>query len=528
MKRWLAALALAFSGAVQALISPPLNLWWIHPVALAPGLFVLLQLSGRRAFLAGWLQGFCANLAIFSWLPATVHNFAQLSWVIASALWFVFCAVYSLYMGVFAWGLSWLRRENSRWLIPLIAAWFVACEFLNPQLFPYYQGVAWYQVPSVFLVSSYAGVPAVSFLIVFCNLLVVTLVVRRGAFTQEQRVVAWGAFSVCLAGALFLASFRSKQIAHAEEGAPRLKVALVQANFDVDEIKTLKSESYMQLAEAHVGLSREALSKHPDIDVFVYPEGALAGRPDARGHESLRKFARDNQVEVWTGASNKIFEKTGLRRYNSAWQLTGDAEVFGPYNKIHLLPFGEYIPGRDTLPVLKRYQIGGNILAGSEQRIFTGPKKIRFCFLICYEITLPHAVKAVTELGLDGVNSSRSGPDLIVNLTYDAWFGNSSCLAQHLMLAAIPAAQLGVPVIRAATTGISAVVDARGQLIAQTEPWTETVLVQELAVAQVPSWYARWGNWFAWLCTALSVGALGLSWARFRRGRPADFAELRV
>jgi len=102
----------------------------------------------------------------------------------------------------------------------------------------------------------------------------------------------------------------------------------------------------------------------------------------------------------------------------------------------------------------------------------------------------------------------RRGANLLVNLTYDGWFGDTAEPAQHLMLVAVQAAQLGVPVVRSTTTGISALLDARGRIVARTQLFERTVLVGDVAPVRAPGLYAAWGNWFAWSCVAISLAVL--------------------
>src|SRR5262245_26346844 len=128
-RRALALGALVFSGAVQALISAPRSWIALHPVAWVPALLVIARLSGRRAFLAGWLVGAAANAAIFAWLVHTVATFTQLGAAAGVAVLAVFAAAHGLYAGIFAWGFAPIRREaGAVWPIA-IAAWFTACEF---------------------------------------------------------------------------------------------------------------------------------------------------------------------------------------------------------------------------------------------------------------------------------------------------------------------------------------------------------------------------------------------------------------
>jgi apolipoprotein N-acyltransferase len=133
--------------------------------------------------------------------------------------------------------------------------------------------------------------------------------------------------------------------------------------------------------------------------------------------------------------------------------------------------------------------------------------RARFVFLICYEAIRSGFVR----------RAIAGGANLLVNVTVDAWYGNTSEQSQHLMLAAAQSALHGVPLLRATTTGISAIVDPRGIITAKSETSTREVLVREVRPVRVPSFYSRAGDWFAWSCVAASGVLLGLS--RRRRGR---------
>ena len=106
------------------------------------------------------------------------------------------------------------------------------------------------------------------------------------------------------------------------------------------------------------------------------------------------------------------------------------------------------------------------------------------------------------------------GANLLVNLTYDGWFGDTAEPAQHLMLVAAQAAQLGVPFVRSTTTGISASIDARGRIRARTQLFEHTVLVDDVAPLRAPGLYAAWSDWFAWSCVAVSLALLARSFTR--------------
>lgn len=513
VRKPLALLALIFSGAVQALISPPLNWWFIHPLALVPGLFVLQRLRGGHAFFGGLLMGISANLAIFYWIVHTVQTFSNIPTPGAIALLLLFSTAFGAYLAVFALLAPRVRSAAGAYWPLALAALFVGCEFLNPQLFPYYQGVAWYQLPRVFLITAVTGVPGVTFQVVLCNLLVVWLVEVRLRELRWSLPRGWCVSAMCSAAFLCLSlavsHVRLGKIADAEQVAEVINIGLIQTNDAVPDRREMGPES---IAEAHVELSREALVAKPDTDVFIFPEGALRYPPNWEPNISVMQFVADTGKEVWTGATNFKRGQDGHREvYNAAWRMAGNGHVDEPYAKNILLPFGEFMPMAETFPVLKKIQGVGNFTPGDGLTTFTGVKDTRFCFLICYEAIRHEYVRQAIS---DGV-------DLLVNITYDAWFGDTSCLTQHLMLSVIQSAEYGVPLVRAATTGISAVSDARGMIVEQTQPFTRTALVVPVKKVSVPTLYGKFGDWFAWSCVAVSAALVLLSVFRRKYAAPA-------
>jgi apolipoprotein N-acyltransferase len=500
MKASLAVLMLLFSGGVQASISPPLGWTFLHPVSWVPAFWVFSRLEGRRAFCAGWLLGASANAAIFYWIVGTVGRFSNLPPPLPHLVLALFAAAAGLYAAVFAWGFGSVRRASGRWWPLGVAAWFTAVEFLIPQMFPYFQGVAWYRVPSIFLVTALTGVSGVTFLVILCNGVVFQAVgeMRGGSAAPRAWVANAGVLVALVACAFAWSAVRLERIESAEAGAETLRVALVQPNYDVVRRREMLRKAPEVFAEDLVALSRAAARSLGDIDVFVWPEGALSREPRAPRNAAVLEFVRETGAEVWTGAYDFRVEEDGRRlSYNSAFRIFGDGVVDERYDKNILVPFGEFMPFADVIPALRKIRGPGNFARGEDLAVYDGGLA-RFAFLICYEAILSGYVR-------EGV---RQNPDLLVNLTFDAWFGDTSEPSQHLMLAATQAAQYGVPLLRSTTTGISAFVDARGRITARTGVYTREVLVRDVKKLRVPSFYARAGDWFAWLCAFFSAGLL--------------------
>lgn len=503
----LAIAALAFSGLVQGLVFPPLNYYWLQPWALAPGFYVLSRLCGRRAFLAGWFMGMLATLALFYWIAETVMRFAEVSFALGLLALVLFALFEGLYLGIFGWGLGYLRSVSGAAWPFAAAAWFVTCEFLNPQLFPYYQGAAFYAVPELFLVSSATGIPGLTFQIVLWNLILVAAAEQiLGVREQSRRawVVSGLAVALMLGSSIGISAWQESRVAAAEDQAPVLRLAIVQPSLDILAARTLGPSG---MAERHVEQSQRALAADPAIDVFLWPETALRSAPTNPANSVVFDFIRKSGREVWTGART-LEQVEGKEKYfNAAYLFHRDGSIGVRYDKVRPLMFGEYVPFEDHLPILRRLPGVGNFAAGDDLVRLDSETPAVASFLICYEAILREFVRSRLP----------EGTNLIANITNDSWFGHTSCASQHLMLAATRSAELGIPMARAATTGISAFIDARGVITQHSPLYTQETLVEDVRLVRVPSLYSMVGDWFLWLTTLVSLPLLLLGFIRARR-----------
>jgi apolipoprotein N-acyltransferase len=439
-------------------------------------------------------------------------------------LWLSFAAATGFYTALVAWGFARVRRlGGARWPFA-VALWFCALEFLNPQLFAYLQGVGWYQHPRFFLLAALTGVSGVSFIVIACNAIVLQGV---EAFTSNERSQrrAWAINAGVLVGLFALAigysSVRLQRIEAAERATAPLRMALIQPDHTIARRERMFAEGLDSFARDLVELSREANTRATDVlgaplDVYVWPEGGLRADPSQPFNREALEFVRESGAEVWTGANHHEARAGGIAvSHNSAFRLYGDGLIDVRYDKNILVPFGEYVPFRDVIPGFDRIPTIGEFEAGDAVPVYRSAST-RFVFLICYEVIRSAFVRRAL--------ATDAATNLIVNVTVDAWYGDSSEQSQHLMLAAVQSAINGLPLARATTTGISAFVDARGVITAQTGKFTREVLVGELRPVRVESLYGRAGDWFAWLCV---LGAAVLLLASFAR-EPRSGAAIRT
>jgi apolipoprotein N-acyltransferase len=193
------------------------------------------------------------------------------------------------------------------------------------------------------------------------------------------------------------------------------------------------------------------------------------------------------------------------RVYNSVLLADGNGKPLGVYDKTHLVPFGEYIPFASNLPIIYYLTpISGGMGVGAGPVAMDAPLRsggvLRLCPSICYETVVPHVIRRQVAT----LTAARGRPDVLVNVTNDAWFWGSSELDMHLAVAIYRAVENGLPLLVAANGGLSAVIDATGQVQAQGPRMAEQALVADVPRASAsPTVYSRWGDVFAGVCLAV-------------------------
>ena len=286
------------------------------------------------------------------------------------------------------------------------------------------------------------------------------------------------------------------------QGTP-LRVALIQGNIPQD----IKWEPKFQeeTVRTYTDLTSRTWSVHPEL--IIWPETATP----FFFQDSLNFQARILDLAQKMGApllfGSPAFDRKGreIHYYNSAFLISPEKKILGRYDKVHLVPFGEYAPLSGILGFTREI-IGamGDFHSGEEVVNLALPQG-KFGVLICYEAIFPDLTRRFVD----------KGAQFLVNITNDAWFGRTAAPYQHISMARLRAIENRVSIARAANTGVSGFIDPAGRLVTSSEIFTKAILSGTIYLRKGSSFYTRFGDLFSYLC--LGYTALFLIIIRFRR-----------
>jgi apolipoprotein N-acyltransferase len=488
----------ALSGALLVLSFPIVDLWPVAWLFLVPLLWCIRGKRGKDAFLLGAFAGVIAYLGLIYWVVVAVHRYGNIPLPLAIPILLLLIVYLSLYWGAFSFLASYVR-ETKDWLV-LIAfpTIWVGLEYLRSFLlsgFPWaLLGYSQYLNTPFVQIADIAGVYGVSFVLVFINTLLFLWLIR---WTERKRMPLLSTLcAVILLAIIFVYGFWKVQAPSATQ--QKLTVGVAQGNIEQD-VKWDKGFQNKTL-EIYQKLSIKLRETSPDL--VVWPETAVpAYFPSGTGLDA-KVMAVPRQLETYLlfgSLSSRKAEGTEGKVYNSAYLISPRARIVRRYDKIHLVPFGEYVPLSSLFPVFNSLVGIGNISSGEKAVVFHLPQG-EFGVLICFEVIFPELCRAFV----------REGADFMVTITNDAWFGKTSAPYQHLAQATFRSIENRVWLVRAANTGISAFVDPWGRIHSASGLFTRQVLAEEITLKDDKmTFYARHGDLFAIFSALLGVCLMG-------------------
>jgi apolipoprotein N-acyltransferase len=487
------------SGLLLAASFPSLDLPFLSWFGLVPLLSVLQDRSRTQAFLLGGITGLVYFGGTIYWVTTSLHSYGHIPLLPASLLTLLLCAYCAVYPALFCAIAVHVSRLHSMLLVLALPTAWTALELARTHIFSGFPwallGYSQYRLLPVIQIADITGVYGVSFLIVLVNS------VLWESIRDRKRLVP-----LLLCAALFgLVVVYGMHRMRTHEGPERIRIAVVQGNIEQD--KKWDPAYQADVIAAYERLTRRALDGQPDL--VIWPETAtpfyFTGSGDnAAMTNDLRRFVASLKTPLLTGSPTfEVRPDRLIRLRNSAFLLNSDGSTGGAYHKHHLVPFGEYVPLRNILFFAKKMVEGsGDFQSGTEYTVMTmrvreGGAGVPLGTVICYEIIFPDLVRRFVD----------HGARIMTTITNDAWFGRTSAPYQHFTMAVFRAVENHVPIARAANTGVSGFIDARGRILEMSDIFTEASIAHDIAPAARgrKTFYTRFGDVFAYLCSFLSI-----------------------
>jgi apolipoprotein N-acyltransferase len=518
---------------------PPLSLGWLGWIAPVPWLLLVRRdsMPGRRPYGALYLAGLAFWLLSLHWLRLP-HPALYLGWIALSAYLAFYLPVFVGLTRVAVHGLGapmWLAAPTV-WTGLELARAHLLTGFLMASLA--HTQVQWTQLIQI---SDLFGEYGVDFVV-----MLVAAAIASVAFAPRRPLALLPAALIMAATLIY---------GHVRIGESQLitvintdtvRIALIQGNSLADW--KLDPNREHQIMGEYVKLSEQAVETSAregrPIDLIVWPEtmfrtGMMTFDPGYqlpheadRTKEEIAEFAPNDlanlvlrlNTPVLVGIDRAHFragvnpgEDSPPLRYNSAVLVGREGQIVGTYDKNHRVMFGEYIPFAQHLPFLYRVTpLTGGIQAGSEPVVFELNDHY-YAPSICYETVIPHVMRRQAR----ATASDGEPADVLINMTNDAWYWGSNELDQHLACGVFRAVETRRPLVIAANGGISASIDRAGRIQAQGPKQQPDVILADIDLGYMHSWYAQLGDWFAGACLTC---CLALAIIGFIRPKPQPLA----
>lgn len=508
--QWILALS---SGVFLFLAFPKIDQGWLAWGALVPLLLAVRQSTPRTGFVLGLSTGLVQYIGLMYWTVHTMHAYGNLSLMVSVLVLLAFVAVLALYTALFPMLVCWSCRRPWQ-LIVLAPALWVILEWLRTWLFTGFPwellGYSQYDRLWVIQIADLFGVPAISALIVLFNAVLALAFLRWVDKPWQSRPIERTTLlraAVALAGVLSATAVYGVYRLHATDTmtakAEKTTVAVVQGNID----QSVKWDASFQVLTTvkYRNLSLEAAKNGADL--IVWPETAAPFYMfyDKLLTDMVLQGVKAAGAYFVIGSPAAQIENGNTYYFNRAYLISPEGKVAGRYDKVHLVPFGEYVPLKRWVPFLGKLvaQVGDFKPGRQGDTLMWKGKPLGM--LICYEAIFPGLARAAVQ----------NGAQLLVNITNDAWFGRTSAAYQHFSMAVLRSVENRRFQVRAANTGISGIIDPAGRILAASDLYVDATLSAPVALLNQRTLYSRWGDWpLVTVCFGLLAAAV--VWRRIR------------
>jgi len=480
------------SGLLLFLSFPKYGSGWFAWIAFLPLLFALKKAGTvMQGMLLGFIAGLVGNVGIIYWIAFVIVNYGYLPLYVGIVLMLLLACYLSVYVSLFAGSLVFFRRRIPLyWTAPVL---WVCLEYLKSVLltgFPW-ENLGYSQYLNTYFIqmADVTGVAGLSFLIVLTNVAIFEIIDKR----SFREYVLTAAVCLMIAGSYAYGIYRLNQMSKVMRNAPDMEVSLIQGNID-QSIKW--SEQYQkETMNIYERLSLKNVLARGSLIVWPETAAPFDFQNKIKLRDQIINLSKTTGNWIVFGSVSYSPDKDKQDFFNSAFLLSPDGDIRGRYDKVHLVPYGEYVPLRKMMPFINGLtaDIGDFSTGAGYGPLSMDNRKIGV--LICYEGILPFAARAY---------KNRSA-ELLVNITNDAWFGTTSAPYQHFSMAVFRAVETRLYLVRAANTGISGIIDPRGKIIAATKIFQEDALKGHVQFVSMPTFYAIYGDLPVAVCFVLML-----------------------
>ncbi|MBA4397382.1 MAG: apolipoprotein N-acyltransferase [Syntrophus sp. (in: bacteria)] len=488
------------SGVLLFLSFPKFGTGILAWIAFVPLLHALQAKKPYQGFLAGFLTGLTAYIGIIYWIAYVVVLYGYLPLPVGIALMLLLSAYLALYVAVFAAGVVYF---HARGVSPILAAplLWTSLEYAKSHLltgFPWENlGYSQYLFAPLIQVADITGVFGISFAIVFVNVVIFDVLdawqSRTDRKRRRRRITA-----EVIAGCLILlilvgyGIFRIRDVETSIDQSPQMPISLIQGN--IDQSIKWRPEFQRETIRIYTNLTRQAAPGGNGL--IVWPETATPFFFQEQDDMHREVAALPRLTGDWLLFGSPSYQRDGVDMIfsNSAFLLSPDGRIAGRYDKVHLVPYGEYVPLRRFFPFINKLVVGiGDFRSGPGYKsliMHASGRPQKLGVMICYEGILPEAGRAYRQ----------QGAGLLVNITNDAWFGNTSAPYQHLSMTTFRSVENRLYLVRAANTGISAIIDPAGRIKARSALFEKARITGMIRFMDRNTFYSTYGDVFVYGC----------------------------
>ncbi len=517
------------SGIAYVLCFPKFNLAFLAPIFMVCIIVSIRDTQSYRMMLMNSLSiSIVIGIGGFSWIVHVARGFAHMSWVSSIFILFAFSLIAApqiILFYLFGFHFKSIEKKISLWLRPLFwASAYIGIEFLSRPLkmFPENIGNPWVHYTSLAQCAALGGVSMLGFLPCWLGASLACAEQKSSSYNFVTTIPS----SLAILSIFFWGQIREARISSLPSNT--IHVGIVQSNLlSINNSQPDPLNSINATINELVEDSTQLALKSPKPDLILWPETAYPldfPTQDLSIDPRLKTFA--DRIALFTKSFHVpllfgSYELIHQVEYNSAILLNADGHVANSYRKVHLLAFGEYIPLRSIFPqMIQLDQDTGNFARGLKPKLISitlNGRKISMGPSICYEDILSIHQRTLADLGAD----------VFVNISKDSWFGNTSEPWQHFDLSAIQAIEFGIPIIRATNTGLSGTILPSGKIMILSPPMQKVLSIVDVPISTTPihTLYAKFGDWFAWLCVFLmgipfmTVPAVGIKFTGHKSRR---------